>query len=545
MSIIIDVAAEFTGKKAFKQAETATDKLTKSAKSLGKALGVSLGTAAILGYAKASVKAAADDQKAQKQLALALKNVGLERDAASAESYIQRLQSEFGIVDDKLRPAYQKLAIATRNTAETQRLLNLSLDISAATGKDLDAVTGALSKAYLGNNTALSKLGVGISKADLKTKSFQDITNQLATTFKGAATESANTFAGSMAKLGVASQNVKEIIGKGIIDSLMVLGENTSVSELATDMETAATNAAQLLVTLSKVIKALSTPIVAASGGLAWFIEKTSPIVDFIIAGDPSGILGLKKPSKPSKPFSTPMTISGQVNNGTSKAQLAVNKATLKVSKENLKLAKAKAIFDLQKIQIEAALKGKISEEERIRLLLMKAIAEENMADIEKYTKMLDAVQGKVTDLQDTLAEVYQMDAGNPFISWEIGLDGVQRALITINDQSIELTNTLAQNSLAMGLLGGASFAQALSGARYAAQAAAAAGVTGTISNLPVVPPGGGGGGGTTTTSVTVNVAGTVTAQADLEKAIQDAINSSNASGTSNILAPKTWRGEV
>jgi hypothetical protein len=94
-----------------------------------------------------------------------------------------------------------------------------------------------------------------------------------------------------------------------------------------------------------------------------------------------------------------------------------------------------------------------------------------------------------------------------------------------------------------MGLLGGASFAQALSGARYAAQAAAAAGVTGTLGDLPPVPT-------TTTTTptvtaVTVNVAGTVTAQADLERAIQDAINASNASGSANYLAPKTWRAEV
>jgi hypothetical protein len=192
MSIIIDVAAEFTGKKAFKQAETATDRLTKSAKSLGKTLGISLGTAAILGFAKASVKAAAADQKAQQQLALALKNVGLGRDAATAEGYIQRLQSEFGIVDDKLRPAYQILAVATRDTAESQRLMGIAMDVSAANGLDLNAVSKALSKAYLGNNTALSKLGVGISKADLKTKSFKEITDQLSVTFAGAATTAAS-----------------------------------------------------------------------------------------------------------------------------------------------------------------------------------------------------------------------------------------------------------------------------------------------------------------------------------------------------------------
>jgi hypothetical protein len=141
------------------------------------------------------------------------------------------------------------------------------------------------------------------------------------------------------------------------------------------------------------------------------------------------------------------------------------------------------------------------------------------------------------------LADVYEMDAGNPFISWEIGLDGVQRALIAINGQSIDLTNTLAQNSLAMGLAGGASFAQSLSGARYAAQAAAAAGITGNLGTLPPVT--GGTSSTASTTNVSVTVQGTLTAQADLEKAIQDAINSSNASGNSGLLTPKTWRAEV
>jgi ABC-type Fe2+-enterobactin transport system substrate-binding protein len=75
---VIDILTEFTGKKAFKQAETATEKLSKNVKNLARNLGFAFGTAAVINYAKASVRAAADDQKAQTQLALALKNVGLE-----------------------------------------------------------------------------------------------------------------------------------------------------------------------------------------------------------------------------------------------------------------------------------------------------------------------------------------------------------------------------------------------------------------------------------------------------------------------------------
>ena len=412
----IDIAAEFTGKKAFKQAETSTQKLTNGVKKLAGALGVAYGTTAILAYSKRAVKATAADEKAQKQLALALNNVGLGRDAASSEAYIQRLQREFGIVDDLLRPAYQTLAIATQDTLQSQRLLNLALDISAATGKDLGSVTAALSKAYLGNNTSLTRLGVGISKADLKTKSFLEVTDQLAQTFKGAATESANSLSGSMAKLEVATANVSEILGKGIIDSLMVLGNDTSVSELATDMETAATNAAKLLVTISKVIKAINTPLEIVSGSLAAFVEKTSPLVNLIVEGDPSGFI-----KKSPKPFSTGMSVSGQ-SQGKSGAATTnkLQKETLKYNKESLKLAKARATFDLQKIQIEAALKTKLSEEDKIRLNLLKAIEEENIDNADKYQKALEKSQEKTKELAALLATVKAMEVKDPFSTWSI-----------------------------------------------------------------------------------------------------------------------------
>jgi hypothetical protein len=531
-NVMIDIAAEFVGNKAFKQADTATDKLTKNVKKLAGAFGLAFSTTAVLAFGKAAVKAAAEDQKAQQQLALALKNVGLERDAASAEGFIARLQSEFGIIDDKLRPAYQGLAVATRDTAETQRLLNLALDISAATGNDLSKVTAALSRAYLGNNTALSRLGVGISKADLKTKSFYDITTDLASTFKGSATAAANTFQGSMDKLAVASANVQEIIGTGIIDSLKTLGGNTAVDDLANDMERAALGAADFLRGLAQI------GTFKISGETKSLLALLlTPFQRSLSAGPLGAITRLGAASRTApRPFTTPMTISGQSQQSSrvTQEQARVAKETLKISKDQLKLAKAKAIFDIQKIQIEAALKGKISEEERIRLLLLKAIAEENIDDIEKYTEMLNKVQGKVTALQETLGEVYAMDAGNPFISWEIGLDGVQRALIEINGQSIALTSTIAQNSLAMGLLGGASFAQALSGARYAAQAAASMGITGTIGSLPPVVPGGGPSGGTTTV-VDVTVQGTVISQQELQQAIVDAVNNSGLTGNQLI----------
>jgi len=254
-SIFIDIASQFTGEKAFKKADKATDKLGKSVKNLAKGIGIAVSTTAILAFGKAAVKAAAEDEKAQKQLALALKNVGLGRDVAASEAYIQKLQSEFGIVDDQLRPAYQSLAIATKSTSESQKLMNIALDVAAANSLDVGQVTAALSKAYLGNNTALGKLGVGISKADLKAGNFDDIMNKLAKTFKGAASESANTFSGKMARLTVSIENAKEIIGKGLIDSFMILTASTGIEDLQTKIETFATSAAENLKKLAGFLK--------------------------------------------------------------------------------------------------------------------------------------------------------------------------------------------------------------------------------------------------------------------------------------------------
>ena len=414
--IIIDIASEFTGAKAFTKAQSATAKLEKGVKRLGRSLGIVLSTAAVLSYAKASVKASAADQKGQQQLALALKNVGLERDAANSEAYIQRLQSEFGVVDDLLRPAYQRLAVATHDTSESQKLLNLSLDISASTGKDLESVTSALSKAYLGSNTALSKLGVGISKADLKAKSFNDIVDQLTTTFAGSAKAAANTYQGSIDKLGVASNNVKEIIGIGIIDSLKLLAQDQSIDVATKKMEAFGTATNQTLVGISSLLSKLKNNKLggAVLGTLGDVLGNLQPFA--MLRKEGQKVNAKKTAGGPSGPPSSLLASFPQSPTKSNK----VAKDTLKINQQSLKLAKAKATFDLQKIQIEAALKGKLSEEDAIRLKLMKAIEEENLTNIEKYQKALTVAQDKSKSLSDLLASIKLLEIKDPFGTWKI-----------------------------------------------------------------------------------------------------------------------------
>jgi hypothetical protein len=360
-NIVIDIASEFTGAKAFKQADSATQKLTSGVKKLAGAVGLAYGTTAILAFGKASVRAAAADQKAQQQLALALKNVGLGRDAATSEAYIQRLQSEFGIVDDLLRPSYQTLAVATKDSAEAQRLLNLALDISASTGKDLGSVTAALSKAFLGNNTSLSKLGVGISKADLKAKSFQEITSQLQSTFAGSATAAANTFQGSIDKLAVASANASEIIGTGLIDALTKLGKDTSVADLATNMEKTALYIADVIrgvgVLAGKlkdlpIIGSIDVGMIPIVGTYLTLLREAGKQAPIQKASDNSHLKSLQNQFTVTKKT----TAQNKALTKETAAQLKNKKLEQAIDKANLALNKGEEVFDMDKIQIAAAL---------------------------------------------------------------------------------------------------------------------------------------------------------------------------------------------
>jgi hypothetical protein len=400
-NVMIDIAAEFVGNKAFKQADTATQKLTKNVKQLAGAFGVAFGTTAVLAYGKAAVKAAAADQKAQQQLALALKNVGLGRDAAASEEYIQRLQTEFGIVDDLLRPAYQSLAVATGNTAEAQRLLNLSLDISASTGRDLGSVTAALSRAYLGNNAALSRLGVGISKADLKAKSFEEITNQLQSTFAGSATAAANTFQGSIDKLAVASANASEIIGTGLIDALTNLGENTSVAELATNMEKTALYIADVIrgvgVLAGKlkdlpIIGGIDVGMIPIVGTYLTLLREAGKQAPIQKASDNSHLKSLQNQFTVTKKT----TAQNKAITKETAAQLKNKKLEQAIDKANLALLKGEEVFDMDKIQIAAALTNQAEQ-------LGKATTSSQVLQIANDTARLN-VKKSILALEDAIA---------------------------------------------------------------------------------------------------------------------------------------------
>ena len=210
--------------KGLKNAESQLDKFKRGVKRMATVATAAFAAAgaASLMYGKMAVEAALEDQKAQKQLALTIKNnTKAHKDlSAAAEKSVVAMQNQFSIADEKLRPAFSKLVTATKSVSKSTSLLRVALDVSAGTGKSLDTVVNALSKAYLGNMTSVGKLGVGIDKAKLKTMSFDQLIKTISTTFNGQAKEAANTYAGSVEGIKIAWSEFNESVGYAILPKL-------------------------------------------------------------------------------------------------------------------------------------------------------------------------------------------------------------------------------------------------------------------------------------------------------------------------------------
>lgn len=168
------------------------------------------------------VKSAMADEAAQAKLATTLTNLtGATNSQVSAvEDYIYKTSIANNVTDDDLRPSLERLLRATSDITQAQKLQTLALDIAAGSGKSLEAVSNALGKAYEGSTTALGKLGVGLSAAELKTMSFDEVSLKLAETFGGQAAVAADTFSGKLGRLKIVFDEAKETVGSFVIDAI-------------------------------------------------------------------------------------------------------------------------------------------------------------------------------------------------------------------------------------------------------------------------------------------------------------------------------------
>ncbi len=218
-----DISASRALKGVGQQASKTGGKLSGAFSALGGPAGIA--TAAAAGIAAVGValfdagKAAAEDQASQAKLAKTLENVtGATKDQiAATEDYIDTTARATGVADDQLRPAMASLVRATGDATKSQELLNTALDISAATGKPVEQIALALSKAYNGNTGALGRLGISMKDANGKALPFEAAMARLNEQFGGQAAVKADTYDGKMARLGVTFDELKESIGTKVL----------------------------------------------------------------------------------------------------------------------------------------------------------------------------------------------------------------------------------------------------------------------------------------------------------------------------------------
>jgi len=394
MVIKVPVVLTYSNK-GTKQASKDLNLLGKSIKKFGLASKLSVAgiTASISLLAKQSVSAAIAEEKQAKSLSLTLKNLGKSYAAVGVAEYVNKLQFATGVSEDQLRPALQRLITTTNDVAKSQDLLKLALDISAGSTNSLETVVKALGRAYLGNNTALGRLGLNLTKAELKVATFEQITAKLAATYQGQATEAAKTFGGQLAILGVAADEAKEKIGVSLINAIQELAGDQGVAGVADDMDRLATKTANAITGFTFLIdkvKALGN--VALENGLLpkakdstfFGINPNQPFFGILadIGAQQNALSNAGTTPKASALGEQRKAIAaGKVAVDLNKKAAAAKKAELAAQRALATSKKLAAKFDQENIAIEAALKAKLSDEDRARLLAMKALKTETTAD--------------------------------------------------------------------------------------------------------------------------------------------------------------------
>jgi hypothetical protein len=441
MAIRIDIASEFKDK-GFKQADKATTSLQRNLKSLGKTLVGVLSVREVVQFGKASVQAFEEDERAATRLTQTLGNLGLAFEDSRVTAYIADLERASGVLDDKLRPAFQSLLTTTGSVTKAQELLGLALEVAAGSGEDVITVAADLSKAYVGNTRSLAKYNIGLTRAELQTANFAEIQTLLAKQFSGQNAAYLDTYSGKVAVLNIAYANMQETVGQGLVDAFTILQGDKGIGGGVKVMDGFGDSIANTTRGIANLIAAFSD--LRTYGTTVFeFFRNVDPFAPWTAITQ----MGKVKP----KPFQTPMTVSGstdaqvKIDRARAKAEtdaakrakelLALTKKQVKAQEALNKKKKEEGIlgqiaqrFDLERIQIAAALGGQINDVERLRLELMQAILDEDVKRaiiLEGQLIKAEAAAKELADLLDSLDEM----VGDPFVDWPSKITRIQELL--------------------------------------------------------------------------------------------------------------------
>jgi hypothetical protein len=540
----IDLAAEFKGKKAFQEADKSVSSLDKAVGKLGKQIASVFAVQKIYAFGKASLKAFAEDQASAARLAKTVDNLGLSFANPAIDQFIKKLEMQSGIVDETLRPAFQSLLTTTGDVSKSMTLLTNAIDISRGSGVDLATVTQDLANGYVGITRGLKKYNLGLSLAQLKSKSFEEIMGLLNKQFSGASAAYLNTYAGKMDILKTAADNAKETIGKGLVDALTGLaGQNTNVQDIATAMQ----GAADATANFTRGVGVLVGELKKIPG-----LDVLGKLFELSVKYSPAGLI-----SKLGAPKTAPAGGYG-VGTGTvadykrqqdekaaAKAKAAADKKAADLAKKTLQtqkqltadqqkqaaLKKANTIFDMQQIELIAALKGQLSDDDRKRAEAQLAILNENDVLATSLTQQILMAQDATGGLYQYFLSIGDTKIKNPFSFLDDWIKDFQTKLnsLTLPDLSKPSTYNgvgIDPNLAAIGVIAGYGANIPQTGATQASTSLGngSYGLQTGVGNFVDTSA-------VTGTNVKVYVQGNVVTEQDLIDAIQSGLQSNSLSG--------------
>jgi len=420
-NVVIDIAAEFTGNKAFKQAGSSTDKLTKGVKKLAGSLGIAFGTAQVIAFGKASVKAALEAQAQQDRLAKLVRVTVGATDAQiqSLNDQATALQSVGVVNKENITQTQSQLATFNLQIDTIKQLTPAILDYvtaekgAAASADQFKQMTNGLAQALNGNFASLTKVGFVLDeqtkktiKSGTETERAAALVKVLNSTYKGFNESLAKTDAGQMQVLANAANDAQQIIGVGLLDAVKMLGEDESVANIAKSMQDIATYTADAVRGVGVLLDSIKS------------IPGSSIIFDAFKIGFKSTPLGLlNELGKANRVATERQQTSAQALSHLAELQSKYTKATLNntrkltaeelkqlkakqlkaaIDKANLALNKGSDVFDLDKIQIAAALTNQAEQ-------LGKATSGAQLLQIANDTARLN-VKKSILALEDAIA---------------------------------------------------------------------------------------------------------------------------------------------
>ncbi len=469
MALSSNVVINFLTKFDKKGLEKATkelkgfDAFIAKSKFAGKAALVAAGVASVIAMerlARSSVRAALEQEKLDKSIEQSLRSINELGAMSGIQTFIGDMQRATNITENELTPALNSLIIQTGDLAKAQELFTVAIDTSAGAGLNLTQVSDALAKASRGNFKALGTLGLGFDAATAKQVGLAEITDYLTLKFGGSAKRATETFGAQLDKLKISAGEAQENLGEGFITAAeIIIGSGDAAGYFGTKLEALGLNGGYILIALAD--KARS--VVDAFDSLGKKIEGNR-VLKFlfsaenipVIGGWLEGFKGLAVEGKKIAE-TTGDTLEQTAEQKALAEKLAKLQARLdklaadalnkqkkltaeKKAQEALdkKKAELEAMFDIDRINLQAALSRKLNAEDELRVKILQKLADGTKSAVDEAQRYADVLK-VIEDGQITTAEIDMLAK-----KWGISTEAVRIYLEQLFKANDELRKMLA-----------------------------------------------------------------------------------------------------